>query len=129
LLACGYRPKPRLVLRCLRVAHDAANYWSARITEPHIVVVLVPMVRTTAFACRYKNKLCVNLRMYHRWHSYYHAQAATPTRRRSDHRVALANNSMFVRDFEIAVRRIIKAARLASTRSAAVSCALYVYVG
>jgi hypothetical protein len=33
---------------------------------------------------------------------------------------------MFVRDFEIAVRRIIKAARLASTRSAAVSCALYV---
>ena len=52
---------------CLRVAHDATDYWSARVTEPHIVVVLVPMVRTTAFAGRYKNKLCVNLRMYHRW--------------------------------------------------------------
>jgi hypothetical protein len=48
------------------MAHDAADYLSARVTEPHIVVVLVPMVRTTAFACRYKNKLCVNLRMYHR---------------------------------------------------------------
>jgi uncharacterized membrane protein YeaQ/YmgE (transglycosylase-associated protein family) len=56
----------RAFLMCLRVAHDAADYWSARITEPHIVVVLVPMVRTTAFACRYKNKMCVNLRMHHR---------------------------------------------------------------
>ena len=38
--------------------HDAANNWSAFVTEPHIVVVLVPKVRTTAFTCRY-NKLCV----------------------------------------------------------------------
>jgi len=51
------RLKPRLFLRCLRVAHDAADYWSARVTEPHIVVVLVPMIRSTAFAGRYKNKL------------------------------------------------------------------------
>jgi len=40
---------------------------SAFVTEPHIVVVLVPIIRTTAFACRYKNKLCViDLRMNHR---------------------------------------------------------------
>ena len=68
LLACGYRPKPRLVLRCLRVAHDAADYWSTPVTEPHIVVALVPMVANTAFACRNKNRLCViDLRMCHRW--------------------------------------------------------------
>ena len=44
LLRRGYRPKPRLWLGCLRVAHDATDYWSARVTEPHIVVVLVPMI-------------------------------------------------------------------------------------
>src|SRR5262245_7911316 len=37
LLPGGYRPKPRLSVWCLRVAHDAANYWSAPVTEPHIV--------------------------------------------------------------------------------------------
>ena len=52
LLPRGYRPIPRLVLRCLRVAHNAADHCSARVTEPHIVVVLVPRIRTTAFACR-----------------------------------------------------------------------------
>src|SRR5262245_6946069 len=67
LLPCSYRPKPRLSFRCLRVAHNAPDYWPAPVTEPHIVVVLVPMVRTTAFATRYKKKLCVNdLRMCHR---------------------------------------------------------------
>ena len=30
--------------------------WSARVAEPHIVVVFVPMVRTTAFASGSKNK-------------------------------------------------------------------------
>ena len=49
----------------MRVAHDAADYWSAPVTMPHIVVVLVPMIRTTAFACRNKNKLCVNLKTFH----------------------------------------------------------------
>jgi hypothetical protein len=38
---------------CLRVAHNAPDYWSGLVTEPHIVVVLVPKIRTTAFACRY----------------------------------------------------------------------------
>ena len=67
LLPRGYRPKPRLVLRCLRMTKNAANYCSARVTDPHIIVVLVPMIRTTAFACRNKNKLCVsNLRICHR---------------------------------------------------------------
>src|SRR5262245_42114607 len=67
LLPRCYRPKPRLVFVCLRVAHDAANDWSAFVTEPHIIVVLVPKIRSSAFACRYKNKLCVtDLRMYHR---------------------------------------------------------------
>ena len=33
--------KARLVLRCLRVAHDAADYWSARVTEPHSIRVVV----------------------------------------------------------------------------------------
>src|SRR5262245_66694982 len=43
------------------------KYWPARVTEPHIVVVLVPKVGTTAFACRYKNKLCViDFRICHR---------------------------------------------------------------
>jgi hypothetical protein len=69
LLPRGYRPKPRLRFRCLWVAHNTANYCSARVTESHIVVVPVPMIRDTAFACRYKNKLCVNdLRMCHREH-------------------------------------------------------------
>ena len=58
LLTGGYRPKPGLCLRCLGVTHNAANSCSARITELHIVVVLVPMIGTT-FAYRYKNKLCV----------------------------------------------------------------------
>jgi hypothetical protein len=67
LLPRRYCPKPRLCFRCLRVAHDAPDYWSAPVTEPHIAVVLIPMVRTTAFACRYEDKLCVvDLRMYHR---------------------------------------------------------------
>ena len=35
------------------------NYFSTPVTKPHIVVVLVPIIRTTAFACRYKTKLCV----------------------------------------------------------------------
>src|SRR5262245_53818786 len=65
LLSRRYCPKPRLCHRCLRVAHDAPDYWPARVTEPHIVVVLVPKVGTTAFSCRYKNKLCViDVRMY-----------------------------------------------------------------
>ena len=67
LLPRGYRPKPRLCLRCLRVAHNAPDYCSPRITKSHIVVVLVPMIRTTAFACRYKNKpYVIDLRMCHR---------------------------------------------------------------
>jgi hypothetical protein len=41
------------------VAHNAADCCSARVTESHIIVVLVPMIRTTAFACRYKNKLAL----------------------------------------------------------------------
>ena len=69
MLPRGDRPKPRLVLRCVRVADNAADDCSARVPELHIVVVLVPMIRTTAFACRYKNKLCViDLRMCHREH-------------------------------------------------------------
>ena len=39
--------------------HDTADYWSAPVAESHIVVVLIPTIRTTAFACRYKNKPCV----------------------------------------------------------------------
>src|SRR5262245_24910666 len=50
LLPRRYRPKPRLCLRCLRMVHDAPDYWPARVTEPDIIVVLVPMVRATAFA-------------------------------------------------------------------------------
>jgi len=56
LLPRGYRPKPRLCFRCLRMAHDAPDYWSTRVTEPHIVVVLVPMIR---------HKFVIDLRMYH----------------------------------------------------------------
>jgi hypothetical protein len=41
----------------LRVTHDAADYWSAGVIEPHIVVVFGPMVRAAAFARGYKNKL------------------------------------------------------------------------
>jgi hypothetical protein len=59
LLPRRYRPEPRLSLRCLRVAHNASDYWSVPVTKPHVVVVLVPMIRATAFACRYKNKLGV----------------------------------------------------------------------
>jgi hypothetical protein len=39
------------------VTHDAPDYRSAPVTKPHVVVVLVPMIRVTAFACGYKNKL------------------------------------------------------------------------
>ena len=35
------------------MAQDSADYWSARVTEPHIVVVPVPSIGTTAFACRF----------------------------------------------------------------------------
>jgi|RhiMetdeSRZDD1v2_1073273.scaffolds.fasta_scaffold87508_6 hypothetical protein len=46
----------------------AADYWSVPVTKPHVVVVLVPMNRATAFACGYKNKFgVISLRMYHRW--------------------------------------------------------------
>jgi hypothetical protein len=41
VLQRGYRPKPRLVLMCLWVAHDAPDYRSARVTEPHSVRVVV----------------------------------------------------------------------------------------
>jgi hypothetical protein len=64
LLSRRYRPKPRLCLRCLRVAHDAPDYWSAFVTEPHIIVVLVPKIRATAFAGRYKNQ--IDFRMWYR---------------------------------------------------------------
>jgi hypothetical protein len=37
----------------------AADYGSTSAAEPHIVVVVVPMARTTTFACGYKNKRCV----------------------------------------------------------------------
>jgi hypothetical protein len=57
LLSRRYRPKPRLCLRCLRVAHDAPDYWSAFVTKPHIIVVLVPKIRATAFAGPYKNQI------------------------------------------------------------------------
>jgi hypothetical protein len=50
LLSRSYRAKPRLCFGCLRVVHDAPDYSFSSVTEPHIVVVLVPMVRTTAFA-------------------------------------------------------------------------------
>jgi hypothetical protein len=44
------------------------SHSSARVTKPQLEVVLVPMILTTAFACRYKNKLCLNdLRMCHQW--------------------------------------------------------------
>jgi hypothetical protein len=67
LLPPGYRPKPRLCRWRLGVTHNASDYWSAPITEPHVVVVLVPMIRATAFACGYKNKLRLfNPGMYHR---------------------------------------------------------------
>jgi hypothetical protein len=67
LLPRGYRPKPRLLLRCPRLTEDTSDYSSVRFTKPHIVVVVVPIIATTAFACRYKNKLCFNdLRMCHR---------------------------------------------------------------
>jgi hypothetical protein len=33
LLSRGYRPKPRLCLRCLRVAENAADHWSASVTR------------------------------------------------------------------------------------------------
>ena len=67
LLPRDYRPKPRLTVGCLRMSHDAADYWSTSVTEPHIVVVLVPVTRTTAFACGYKNKVGVfDLGMNHR---------------------------------------------------------------
>ena len=49
LLSRGYRPKPRLCLRCLRVAENAADHWSV-FRHPSL---------TTAFACRYKKKPCV----------------------------------------------------------------------
>ena len=65
LLPRRYRPEPRRSLRCLRVAHNAADYWSAPVTKPHVVVVLVPMIRATAFACGYKNQ--ADFRMWHRW--------------------------------------------------------------
>jgi hypothetical protein len=48
----------------LRVAHDVPDYWSAFVTEPHIIVVLVPKIRATAFAGRYKNQ--IDFRMWHR---------------------------------------------------------------
>ena len=63
LLPRRYCPKPRLCLRCLRVKHNAPDYWSAPVTEPHIVVVLIPKIRTTAFSCRDKNKLIRRTRL------------------------------------------------------------------
>src|SRR5262249_2805769 len=64
LLPRGYLPKPWLCVRRLWVAHDAADYWSVRVTESHIIV---GVVCTTAFACRYKNKVGVfDLGMHHR---------------------------------------------------------------
>ena len=52
LLRCGYRPEPRLCPGCLRVAHDATDYWSVGVTESHIII---GVVCDTAFACRYEN--------------------------------------------------------------------------
>jgi hypothetical protein len=49
------------------VARDTSDDRTALVTEPHIVVVFIPMTRTTAFACRYKNKPClIDLRVCHR---------------------------------------------------------------
>src|SRR5215475_15665603 len=58
------------------------KYWPARVTEPHIVVVLVPKVGTTAFACRYKNKLCViDFRICHRLRTLRWEPSAGSSRR------------------------------------------------
>src|SRR5262245_26720732 len=82
LLSRCYCPKPRLCLRCLRVAHDAPDYWPARVTEPHIVVVLVPKVGSTAFASGYKNKLCViDFRICHRCRALRWEPSAGSSRR------------------------------------------------
>ena len=62
-------------------AADRKMRSTARVTQSHIVVVVVPIIRTTAFACRYKNKLCViDLRMCQREHE---PPPPTPPRSRS----------------------------------------------
>src|SRR5262249_16381275 len=68
LLPRSYCPKPRLCLRCLRMAHDAPDYWSGPVTEPHIIVVLVPKIRPTAFPCRYQKKGLVMIHLHLRWY-------------------------------------------------------------
>jgi hypothetical protein len=44
-----YRPEPRLVLWRLRVEHDPSDYWSARVTESHVVCALC--LNATAKVC------------------------------------------------------------------------------
>ena len=50
LLPRGYRPMPRLVLQRLRMTKNAADHPSARVTQSHVVIVLVPMITRTSLA-------------------------------------------------------------------------------
>jgi hypothetical protein len=55
LLAGSYRPKPWLCLRCLWVAHDAADYFAVAIS--HIAIIRRTPIAATASAGLYERKL------------------------------------------------------------------------
>jgi len=81
LLSRGYLPKPRLSFRRLWVAHDTSDDRTVLVTKSHIEIILVPMTRRAALACRYENKVGVfDLRMNHRDATIRFAQAAYPGR-------------------------------------------------
>jgi hypothetical protein len=51
----GVGPKPRLVIGCLRVMHNAPDYLAVAIS--HIVIIRRPPIAATAFAGGDQNKL------------------------------------------------------------------------